>query len=107
MSSSPAASNDGDKHPADSKQAAVAKTAGFVVFSGIAMSILKTLNPFNKERNDTSPSQQPVVKSIQSSPVQPIRDSPPSPPTPFPEPTVTKKLGGYTSKDCQNTRNEW
>ncbi|CAI9787665.1 unnamed protein product [Fraxinus pennsylvanica] len=26
----------------------VAKTAGFVVFSGIAMSILKALNPFNK-----------------------------------------------------------
>ncbi|KAG5545074.1 hypothetical protein RHGRI_017519 [Rhododendron griersonianum] len=30
------------------KDRAVAKTAGFVVFSGIAMSILKALNPLNK-----------------------------------------------------------
>ncbi|KAL4377065.1 hypothetical protein GQ457_02G018250 [Hibiscus cannabinus] len=100
MSDSPASSNDGDNHPANTKEAAVAKTAGFVVFSGIAMSILKTLNPFNKERDATSLSQQPVVDSIQSSPIQPIRDSAPSPssPTPFPEPTVTKKAVGYTEQ---------
>ncbi|KAK8672758.1 hypothetical protein V6N13_111121 [Hibiscus sabdariffa] len=97
MSDSPASSNDGDNHPTNSKEAAVAKTAGFVVFSGIAMSILKTLNPFNKERDATSLSQQPVVDSI-----QPIRDSAPSPPTPtptpFPELTVTKKAVDYTEQ---------
>ncbi|KAK8716410.1 hypothetical protein V6N13_043719 [Hibiscus sabdariffa] len=97
MSDSPASSNDGDKHPANSKEAAVAKTAGFVVFSEIAMSILKTLNPFNKERNATSLSQQPVVDSIQSSPIQPIRDSAPSP-SPFSEPTITKKACDYTEQ---------
>ncbi|XP_039038647.1 uncharacterized protein LOC120176264 isoform X2 [Hibiscus syriacus] len=93
MSNSSASNNDGDKHPANSKEVAVAKTAGFIVFSGIAMSILKTLNPFNKERNATSPSQQPAVDSIQSSPIQPIRDSPP-----FPEPAITKRAGGYTEQ---------
>ncbi|PPR88250.1 hypothetical protein GOBAR_AA32436 [Gossypium barbadense] len=60
MSSPRAASNDDDKHSGNSKEAAVAKTAGFIVFSGIAMSILKTLNPFNKERNATAVPQQPV-----------------------------------------------
>ncbi|KAE8661371.1 Jojoba acyl CoA reductase-related male sterility protein [Hibiscus syriacus] len=96
MSNSPASSNEGDKHPANSKEAAVAKTAGFVVFSGIAMSILKTLNPFKKERDATSPSQQPAVESIQSSPI------PDSPPPLFPEPTITKKAGGlYGAKTAR------
>ncbi|RVW85919.1 hypothetical protein CK203_035363 [Vitis vinifera] len=34
-----------------SKEAAVAKTAGFFVFSGIAMSILKALNSCNNDNN--------------------------------------------------------
>ncbi|TYH75851.1 hypothetical protein ES332_D04G047000v1 [Gossypium tomentosum] len=95
MSSPRAASNDDDKHSGNSKEAAVAKTTGFIVFSGIAMSILKTLNPFNKERNATAVPQQPVVESIQPSPAQPIRDSPPPPAS---EPIITKEAGGYTEQ---------
>lgn len=87
MSDPRAASNDGDNDSGDSMDAAVAKTAGFVVFSGIAMSILKTLNPFNKDRNATPLPQQPVAESTQSSLTQPIRDSPPPPP---PEPIITE-----------------
>ncbi|MBA0571772.1 hypothetical protein Golob_002147 [Gossypium lobatum] len=95
MSSPRAASNGDDKHSGNSKEAAVAKTAGFIVFSGIAMSILKTLNPFNKERNATAVPQQPVVESIQPSPAQPIRDSPPPPVS---QPIITKEAGGYTAQ---------
>ncbi|MBA0697441.1 hypothetical protein Goari_020982 [Gossypium aridum] len=95
MSSPRAASNGDDKHSGNSKEAAVAKTAGFIVFSGIAMSILKTLNPFNEERNATAVPQQPVVESIQPSPAQPIRDSPPPPVS---EPIITKEAGGYTEQ---------
>ncbi|KAJ9686088.1 hypothetical protein PVL29_015125 [Vitis rotundifolia] len=39
---------DGEGH---SKEAAVAKTAGFFVFSGIAMSILKALSSCNNDNN--------------------------------------------------------
>ncbi|XVF16853.1 hypothetical protein REPUB_Repub10bG0067800 [Reevesia pubescens] len=82
-----ASNNDGNKQSGDSKDAAVAKTAGFVVFSGIALSILKTLNPFNKDRNATPLPQQPVAEWTQSSPIQPIRDSPSAP---SPEPIITE-----------------
>ncbi|XWS44509.1 hypothetical protein CRYUN_Cryun15aG0051500 [Craigia yunnanensis] len=96
MSDPRASSNDGDKHSDDSKEAAVAKTAGFVVFSGIAMSILKTLNPFNKDRNSTLLPQQPVAESTHSSLTQPIPDSPPPPPPP--EPIITKISSSYTEQ---------
>ncbi|XP_043701992.1 probable endopeptidase p60 [Telopea speciosissima] len=36
------------------KDAAIAKTAGFVVFSGIAMSLLKTLIAFDNNKNKTT-----------------------------------------------------
>ncbi|XVE83560.1 hypothetical protein DITRI_Ditri16bG0097000 [Diplodiscus trichospermus] len=88
MSNSRASSNDGDKHPDCSKEAAVAKTAGLVVFSGIAISILKTLNPFNKDKNATPLSQQPVAESA-----QPIRDSTPAPSRP--EPIITKNSSSH------------
>lgn len=55
------------------REAAVAKTAGFVVFSGIAMSILKALSPLNKNRNETT-QPQPIAESAQPTP------SPPQPP---------------------------
>ncbi|KAK6238396.1 hypothetical protein QUC31_003865 [Theobroma cacao] len=98
MSDPCAASNDGDNDSGDSMDAAVAKTAGFVVFSGIAMSILKTLNPFNKDRNATPLPQQPVAESNQSSLTQPIRDSPPPPPPPPPEPIITEKASSNTEQ---------
>ncbi|OMO83874.1 Peptidoglycan-binding Lysin subgroup [Corchorus capsularis] len=95
MSNPSSASNDGDKHSGDNMDAAVAKTAGFVVFSGIAMSILKTLNPFNKDKNNATPTpQQPVAEWTQPSLSQPIRDSPPPPPPP--EPIITKNEAIYT-----------
>ncbi|XWS33036.1 hypothetical protein CRYUN_Cryun22dG0043300 [Craigia yunnanensis] len=90
MSNPQAPSNGGDKHCDDSMEAAVAKTAGFVVFSGIAISILKTLNPFNKDRNATPLPEQQSSESTQSSLTQPIRDSPPPAPAPRPEPIITK-----------------
>ncbi|KAL2466661.1 LysM domain-containing protein [Abeliophyllum distichum] len=49
MSNTPrAADGSNGKDNNDEMENTVAKTAGFVVFSGIAMSILKALNPFNK-----------------------------------------------------------
>lgn len=62
MSSPRAPGNDGDKN----RDAAVAKTAGFVVFSGIAMSILKAINPLNKNKCEATP--------------QPLREPPPPEP---------------------------
>ncbi|OWM78726.1 uncharacterized protein LOC116195606 [Punica granatum] len=56
----------------------LAKTAGFLVFSGIALSILKTLNPLNKNRTASS------SESLAGS-VQPTREAPP-PPQPQPQP---------------------
>lgn len=75
----------------DSKDNSVAKTAGLVVFSGIALSILKALNPFNKKRNEETPlseSTQPIqLTSSQPQPQpqplppqqQPILKEPPPP----------------------------
>lgn len=49
----------------EGKDVSVAKTAGFVVFSGIAMSILKAFNPFNNNQITEPPTQQqPIVKVI-------------------------------------------
>ncbi|XP_016649353.1 PREDICTED: probable endopeptidase p60 isoform X2 [Prunus mume] len=71
----------------DSKDNSVAKTAGLVVFSGIALSILKALNPFNKKRNEETPlseSTQPI--QLTSSQPQPPQQQPilkePHPPLP-------------------------
>lgn len=64
------AENDGN---GDGREAAVAKTAGFVVFSGIAISILKALNPLNKNRNETT-QPQPIAESTQ--PIQPPPQQP-------------------------------
>lgn len=55
------------------REAAVAKTAGFVVFSGIAMSILKALNPLNKNRNETT---QPQSIAESTQPTPPPRQQP-------------------------------
>ncbi|KAJ4982303.1 hypothetical protein NE237_033140 [Protea cynaroides] len=46
--------DDGDHRGGIDKDAAIAKTAGFVVFSGIAISLLKSLNPFEKNKNNNS-----------------------------------------------------
>lgn len=51
----------------------VAKTAGFVVFSGIAMSIIKALNPFNKPDLKLSPDTSTNVPS--SEPIKPLSES--------------------------------
>ncbi|KAI5337973.1 hypothetical protein L3X38_017244 [Prunus dulcis] len=79
----------------DSKDNSVAKTAGLVVFSGIAMSILKALNPFNKKGNEETPlseSTQPIQLTSSQPQPQPL---PPQqqpilkePHTPLPE-TIT------------------
>ncbi|XP_058103611.1 uncharacterized protein LOC131247210 isoform X2 [Magnolia sinica] len=57
--------NRGEGGDENGKEAAVAKTAGFVVFSGIAMSIIKALTPnFNQNKTpkpfeSTAPFQEP------------------------------------------------
>ncbi|KAK4845104.1 hypothetical protein QYF36_000943 [Acer negundo] len=63
MSSPRPAGSDGDN-----REAAVAKTAGFVVFSGIAMSILKAFNPLNKTKNEPT---QPLNESTRPTPPPP------------------------------------
>jgi hypothetical protein len=67
MSNPRAAPGDGD-----AKEKAIAKTVGFVVFSGIAISILKALNPLNRTRNETRTNNQSLSESTQT-----IRPAPP------------------------------
>ncbi|KAK4749818.1 hypothetical protein SAY87_027267 [Trapa incisa] len=78
----------GKGHSGCGNDPSLAKTAGFLVFSGIALSILKTLNPFNKNRTE-SPSE-----SL-AGPAQPIREVPPPslhPPQPHsPREPIVKK----------------
>lgn len=79
MSSDPS-STPGD---GDAKDNTVAKTAGLVVFSGIAISILKALNPFNKNTT-TQQNLHPLSESTQppSQPQQPIVVKEPQPTLP-------------------------
>ncbi|OVA14514.1 Peptidoglycan-binding lysin domain [Macleaya cordata] len=56
MSTPRPAGSDGDNGKGTDKDKAVAKTAGFVVFSGIAMSILRALNPCNQHNINNKPS---------------------------------------------------
>ncbi|KAK9284874.1 hypothetical protein L1049_024054 [Liquidambar formosana] len=77
MSNPRADAGDGDDRSGNDKDATVAKTAGFVVFSGIAMSILKALNPYNnkkdeKEMNSLTESTQPIQEPQSLPPREPI-----------------------------------
>ncbi|KAL3848731.1 hypothetical protein ACJIZ3_010613 [Penstemon smallii] len=56
----------------------VAKTAGLVVFSGIAMSILKALNPFNKNENSPNFKMEPLNESnsVDNTPIQSLSTTP-------------------------------
>lgn len=65
----------------DSKDNAIAKTAGIVVFSGIALSILKALNPLNRNRTETKPF---------SESTQPIQMPTSQPPPPKPQELIFK-----------------
>ncbi|XP_062105837.1 uncharacterized protein LOC133817355 [Humulus lupulus] len=79
----------------DSKDNTVAKTAGFIVFSGIALSLVKSLNPFNKNKNET---QQPLTK-----PTQPIQaPSQPFPLIPKETKPVVKKPVTYEEQNVPN-----
>ncbi|KAK9922802.1 hypothetical protein M0R45_031248 [Rubus argutus] len=81
MSSDPSSMpGDGD---GDAKDNYVAKTAGLVVFSGIAISILKALNPFIKNTT-TQQNLHPLSESTQpsSQPQQPIVVKEPQPTLP-------------------------
>ncbi|XP_077229497.1 uncharacterized protein LOC143862353 isoform X2 [Tasmannia lanceolata] len=59
-----------DNEDCNGKDAAVAKTAGFVVFSGIAMSIIKALTPMIKshESPPLQESKKPITEEKSSSP---------------------------------------
>jgi hypothetical protein len=61
MSNSSDASGDGD-----SKEKAITMTAGYLVFSSIAISILKALIPLNKTRNETQTTNQSINESTQT-----------------------------------------
>ncbi|XP_059452222.1 uncharacterized protein LOC132182918 [Corylus avellana] len=68
MSNSRDASGDGD-----AKGKAITKTAGYVVLSGIAFSILKALIPLNRTRNETRTTNQSLSESTLSiRPAQPL-----------------------------------
>ncbi|KAG6416851.1 hypothetical protein SASPL_124292 [Salvia splendens] len=65
----PAAGNGGDDGRKSDLEKTMAKTAGFVVFSGIAISILKALNPFNSSTpsrmetlSDSTHTEKPLTK---------------------------------------------
>ena len=63
----------------DSKEKVITKTAGYLVFSGITISILKALIPLNRTRNETRTTNESVNESTQMirpsqpfSPLEPI-----------------------------------
>ncbi|KAM5578375.1 hypothetical protein ABKV19_008601 [Rosa sericea] len=91
MASSDPSSTPGD---GDAKDNSVAKTAGLVVFSGIAISILKALNPFSKNTT-TQETLHPLCESTQlpSEPQQPIVVKAP------PQPTEPKIITSNASMD--------
>ena len=63
-----------DPRAANSKDNTVARTAGVIVFSGIVVSILKSLNPLKRNRNETRPlseSTQPIQMPTQPPPPKP------------------------------------
>ncbi len=73
----------GGNDDGNAKDNAIAKTAGFLVFSGIALSILKALNPLRKPINIETQSANgspQLSESIQSIQVQPARPLPPQQP---------------------------
>ncbi|RZC54333.1 hypothetical protein C5167_013200 [Papaver somniferum] len=88
MSESNSNGSNGDHHDGFDKDKALAKTAGFVVFSGIAISILKALNPY-KQNNNTFQESPPIEKSPAIKP-QIVRNdsSPPPQPSSFSGKTV-------------------
>ncbi|KAI3963800.1 hypothetical protein MKW98_029910 [Papaver atlanticum] len=63
MSESNSIGSSGDHHNGFDKDKALAKTAGFVVFSGIAISILKALNPCKQNNNNTFQESPQIEKS--------------------------------------------
>ncbi|KAF8413715.1 hypothetical protein HHK36_001707 [Tetracentron sinense] len=63
-------SNGSGESNGNDKDTAVAKTAGFVVFSGIALSILKALNPYNNNHKKSSPESIPPFQESKSPPLQ-------------------------------------
>ncbi|KAJ4729637.1 Peptidoglycan-binding lysin domain [Melia azedarach] len=81
-----------DDNDGNGREAAVAKTAGFVVFSGIAMSILKTLNPLNKNRNETT---QPLTELTQPPP------PPPQPQQPIVKPSICTEKSEPETTSCR------
>ncbi|KAL6286249.1 hypothetical protein ACE6H2_010639 [Prunus campanulata] len=72
----------------DSKDNSVAKTAGLVVFSGIAISILKSLNPFNKKGNEETPPHSESTQPIQLTSSQPQPQPQPQPLPPQQQPIL-------------------
>lgn len=70
MSNPRASPGDGE---GDSRENTIAKAAGYLVFSGIAISILKTINPLNRTRNESQATHQPLCESAQTiRPTQPL-----------------------------------
>ncbi|XP_042068271.1 probable endopeptidase p60 [Salvia splendens] len=62
----PTAGNGGEDGSKSDLEKTMAKTAGFVVFSGIAISILKALNPFNSSTptlSESTHTEKPLTKT--------------------------------------------
>ena len=79
MSNPRAAAGDGD---GESKDNTITKAAGVLVFSGIALSVLKTIIPLKKPRitETQSANESPLSESTQLIQVQPPRPLPPHEP---------------------------
>ncbi|KAK6919693.1 LysM domain [Dillenia turbinata] len=83
-------SNERDGDGSGAKQnSTIAKSAGLIVFSGIAISILKSLNPYNRNKNQT-----PEASSVSV----PVTDQ--SLPTPPPPPPPPLKLITHTPEEA-------
>ncbi|MCL7035302.1 hypothetical protein MKW94_029758 [Papaver nudicaule] len=63
MSESNPNGSNGDHGNGFDKDKAIAKTAGFVVFSGIAISILKALNPYKQNNSSNTFQESPQIET--------------------------------------------
>ncbi|KAL3509106.1 hypothetical protein ACH5RR_028507 [Cinchona calisaya] len=101
----------GDEGSGNGNDKTVAKTAGFVVFSGIAMSIIKALNPFNKPDLKMSPN---TTTNIPPEPINSFTESTqpqaqlsqqcqPSLITPPPEPIIIKKPNSCIEQNVEES----
>ncbi|XP_042484746.1 probable N-acetylmuramidase [Macadamia integrifolia] len=92
---------DGDHSGGIDKEAAIAKTAGFVVFSGIAMSLLKTLNPFDKNKDNTTATVDSCSTKSFNGSIMPLQESISPPLQELIKPVITQERPASSARTVE------